>query len=880
MRTAPFQSTVLQIADALDLDADEREQLERAAARRPRDGSAPQGVDRTLLVTKLTAPAPRPSLVDRHRLLDRLSTGVAGPLTLLSAPAGSGKTTLLSAWHTAHQGNASTAWVSLDAGDNDASRFWSYLIGAIDRATGAIDTPLKEMLRLPRPATWESVVTLLVNDLAALDDDLLLVLDDYHVIENEDIHRALNFLVEHMPPHLHLLISSRSDPPLPLPRLRVREAVTEIRLADLRFTQDEAAAFLNEVMRLTLPPDAVASLAERTEGWIAGLQLAALSLQGLPRESAAAFIAAFAGSHRYIVDYLMDEVLLRQPAPVQEFLLSTSILDRLSPSLCATVLHGVARSHPQVVAVQDMLEKLDRQNLFLVALDSEGRCYRYHHLFAEALRRRLKVQLSDVAPLHRRAAEWYEGHNLLLPAINHRLEAGDADRAGDILLRAAPVLFERGELDTLLSLLQRLPERVVRARPRLCVICALARIDARDPDGAEGYLQAAEAGLDSVPDEERRSLRADIAVTRSNVHAMRGDATAVIPQIDAVRADLDPDRPVMQSLAAMSTGFALLYRGEAMRAAEAFHDAWEISRDESNGYAMLLAAMGESYACRAAGAVQRAEATCRSAIRWSEERSHPSPIVATLYANLADLLLERNDLDAALREAEGAVSIAATPAGREGRWLEWRLFSDLVLARVQHARGDTAGARAVLREARSRLEGVYVTPLTMLFDAVETQMDLAEGKVATAQERLTAGNQHRMLHLGLSPQYYVYAYEHLAVAPIQIGIARARERGAKTGLRAVATALADTEMRAERDRIPWLQAKTGALSALLTTQRGDEEAALGPLSRAVDDAAGRYVRLFLDEGTPMVSLLRVLHERDAGRGGVAGLLEAWQTAAR
>jgi LuxR family maltose regulon positive regulatory protein len=383
-----------------------------------------------------------------------------------------------------------------------------------------------------------------------------------------------------------------------------------------------------------------------------------------------------------------------------------------------------------------------------------------------------------------------------------------------------------------------------------------------------------------VPDEERRSLRADIAVTRSNVHAMRGDAAAVIPQIDAVRAELDPDRPVMQSLAAMSTGFALLYRGEAVQAAEAFHDAWEISRDESNGYAMLLAAMGESYACRAAGAVERAEATCRSAIRWSEERSHPSPIVGTLYANLADLLLERNELDAALQEAEEAISIAATPTAREGRWLEWRLFSDLALARVQHARGDTAGARAVLRETRLRLEGVYVAPLTVLFDAVEAQMDLAEGKVTSAQERLTAGNQRQPLHLGLSPQYYVYAYEHLAVAPIQIGMARARERADETDLGTVATALADMEMRAERDRIPWLKAKTGALSALLTAQRGDEEAALGTLSRAVEDAAGRYVRLFLDEGMPMLSLLRALHERDAGRGPVAGLLEAWQTAAR
>src|SRR5919198_496527 len=363
--TAPYRDTVAQLAEALELAASDRGALEDAV-RRSRASPAPDQepgrapVD-PLLATKLAIPPARPALVPRPRLIARLVAGLQGPLTLLSAPAGSGKTTLLSA---------------------------------------------------SAEPSMEAVLTSLLNALSALDRDIVLILDDYHVIEAAPIHRTLAFLIEHLPPCLHLLLATRADPPLPLARLRGRGRVTELRAADLRFTADETAAFLREIMGLSLSADDVVALEARTEGWIAGLQLAALSLQGRPTEDAATFIAAFTGSHRHLVDYLMDEVLLRQPEDVQSFLAHTCILERLCAPLCAAVIDGDDPSAESIAASQEMLEVLERNNLFLIPLDDERRWYRYHHLFADTLRRLniVKVAVPDASVLHRRAGVWFEQH--------------------------------------------------------------------------------------------------------------------------------------------------------------------------------------------------------------------------------------------------------------------------------------------------------------------------------------------------------------------------------------------------------------------------------------------------------------------------------------
>src|SRR6266702_4265513 len=376
-----------------------------------------------LLETKLHVPRWRRGLVARPRLSERLSRGAESALTLVSAPAGFGKTTLLTQWLAAAPADRrSVAWLSLDQRDNDPGLFWAYLVGALKTAVQGIGASALSLLQSPGPPSEAGLATLL-NDLDAISNDVVLVLDDYHVIEARDVQEGMAFLLEHLPPQIHLVIASRADPALPLARLRGRGKLVEIRAADLRFTPGEAAAYLNGVMGLVLTARDVAALEGRTEGWIAALQLAALSMQG--REDTAAFIAGFAGDDRYIVDYLAEEVLQRQPEHVQHFLLQTSILDRLSGPLCDAVT-GQAGGKAKLAA-------LERANLFLVPLDDRRRWYRYHQLFADVLQAHLLDEQADnVAVLHSRASGWFERNGEPAEAIRHALAAEDFEGAANL----------------------------------------------------------------------------------------------------------------------------------------------------------------------------------------------------------------------------------------------------------------------------------------------------------------------------------------------------------------------------------------------------------------------------------------------------------------
>jgi LuxR family maltose regulon positive regulatory protein len=409
-----------------------------------------------LLATKLHVPRPRAQLVQRAQLVERLQQGAERALTLVSAPAGFGKTTLLAQW--LMESGMPVAWLSLEAEDNDPTRFLSYVIAALQTLDAQVGTIALEMLHTPQPPSPEAVLAVLANDLVERGgDDFVLVLDDYHVITSDPIQRGMTFLLEHLPPQMHLLLATRSDPSLPLARLRSQRQLCEVRAAELRFGAAEASIFLQAVMGLDLPPEAIATLESRTEGWIAGLQLAALSLRG--RTDVSEFLTTFTGSHRFVLDYLSEEVLARQPAPVQTFLLHTCILDRLSGPLCDAVMNQEGS--------QAMLEALERANLFVVALDDERHWYRYHHLFAEVLLSHLQQALAS--DLHRRASAWYEQQGFIVEAVQHALAAPDVELAARLLEPIALPVTLHGQLYTVLGWLNALPEALIRTRPRLCV---------------------------------------------------------------------------------------------------------------------------------------------------------------------------------------------------------------------------------------------------------------------------------------------------------------------------------------------------------------------------------------------------------------------------
>src|SRR5215469_1236055 len=457
----------------------------------PRAGAVPSGLD-ALLATKLHLPRPRPGFVPRPRLVEALSQGLARGRVLVCAPAGFGKTTLLADW--ARGDGRPVAWLSVDAGDNDPARFWRHAVAALDRVRPGIAEQVGPLLGPPPPRSFEGLVTALINEFAAQTgaDDALLVLDDYHQVSSEAVHASVAFLLEYLPPGLHLVLASRADPPLPLARQRGRGQLAELRAAELRFTDQEAAALLGETAGPGLPEATVAALVARTEGWAAGLQLAGLSLRGQP--DAAGFVAAFTGSHRFVLDYLTDEVLERQDGQVREFLLDASVLDRLSGELFDAVTSSAGS--------QAMLEQVERAGLFLVPLDEVRGWWRYHHLFADLLRARLQAeQPGRVSGLHRAAAAWFDEHGLADDAVRHALAAGDAGWAARLVERHVERLLGRSEGATLRRWLSALSPEAVRGRPRLCLAQAWGAAMGCQTEALEALLDDAERAFAARGDE-------------------------------------------------------------------------------------------------------------------------------------------------------------------------------------------------------------------------------------------------------------------------------------------------------------------------------------------------------------------------------------------
>ena len=814
-----------------------------------------------LLETKLHIPRWRRSLVARPRLSERLSRGAESALTLVSAPAGFGKTTLLAEWlAVAAADGRSVAWLSLDQRDNDPALFWTYLVAALNTGAPGGGAGALSLPQPPQPPNEAGLVALL-NDLDAISNDVVLVLDDYHVIDARDVQDAMAFLLEHLPPQIHLVIASRADPPLPLARLRGRGELAEIRAADLRFTPGEAAAYLNEVMGLVLTAADVAALEGRTEGWIAALQLAALSMQG--REDVTAFIDGFAGDDRYIVDFLAEEVLQRQSEHVQHFLLQTSILDRLSGPLCDAVTgqdDGKAK-----------LTALERGNLFLVPLDDRRRWYRYHQLFADVLHARLlDEQPDDVPELHRRASRWLEQNGEPSEAIRHALAARDFERAADLVELAIPAMRRSRQEAAVLGWLELLPDEVIRVRPVLSVGFAGAllaggefeRVEARLRD-AERWLDAPAAEMVVVDDAEFRRLPAEIELYRAAQALVRDDRPGTVRH--ARRAlELSPaDEHLGRASAAALMGLAFWASGDL----EAGY----------SGYAECMAGLrraghiADTFGCaialadirRTQGRLGEAMRTYEQALqRASEQGGSVLRGTADMYVGMSEVHRERDDLPAATQQLLRSQDLGEHLGLPQNRY-RWRV----AMARIREAEGDLGGALDLLNEAERLYVGDFF-PNVRPVPALRARVRVAQGELGEA----LGWARERGLSVA-DDLSYLREFEHITLARVLLAryTAERAERSSQE-----ATRLLERLLRAAEEG-----QRTGSvieilvLQALVHQARDDIPSALASLRRAVTLAEPEgYVRIFADEGTPMASLLRAAAKQEITPSYVRRLLAA------
>jgi LuxR family maltose regulon positive regulatory protein len=646
-----------------------------------------------LVSTKLNPPSMRGDRVRRSRLVDHLRGRPSSKLTLIDAPAGWGKTTLLAEWSAAEAAARRFAWVALDTADNDPARFWTYAVLALQMAEPEVGGPALAALRVPGARATETVLPALINDLAAIGrPGLALVLDDYHAVTNREIHEAVAFLLEHLPDSLHLVISTRSDPPLPLARLRARGEMTEVRAADLRFSETEAAAFLNEVLGLGLGAGEVARLHARTEGWAAGLYLAALSLRGRP--DAPAFIEAFAGDHRHIVDYLGAEVLGGQTSQLREFLLRTSVLDRLCGPLCDAVMASSGSD--------EILEEIERSNLFLVPLDTRRHWYRYHHLFRELLRHELyRAEPGLVADLHRRASAWHRDRGTVGEAVHHAIASGDVTAAGELIARHWNAFIQRGRPATVVRWLDALPEAAVESDPRLCVARARTSLYLRRFEDVDRWVSAAERATGGGgPSEAAASVGSGAALLRAARLHMLGDVAAASRA--ARRAvELERDEPSQaQAMARAALGVTLYWSGEA-EAEATLEEAIQVAEGTGDIVA-LLTALGYMAAIHLQrGELDEAdEMLDRIATLVSDNPSLSEFMTTMALVGRGKVLEQRGQLDEADRLIGHAVELSRASAGLiEGS------YGLLALAEVRHRQGAVQEAARLLSRARRVIRG-------------------------------------------------------------------------------------------------------------------------------------------------------------------------------
>lgn len=787
-----------------------------------------------LLATKLYIPPARPNRVARPRLVGRLNS--QRPLTLIAAPAGFGKTTLLSEW--IPQSQHCVTWLSLDDADNDPARFWAYLIAALHKLRPDLGNAALALLQSPQPPPITAIVTTLINEIAAFPDRFTLVLEDYHVITAQPIHEALTFLLDHLPPQMRLVITTRVDPPLSLARLRARDQLTEVRADELRFTSGEAVTFLNQVMGLSLTIDDVTALEARTEGWIAGLQLAALAMRD--RADMAGFITSFTGSHRYIVSYLIEEVLNRQPESVQLFLLQTSILDRLTAALCAAVAPGPPTSAGKAERdAQAMLERLEQANLFLIPLDDERLWYRYHNLFGEVLRSRLQATQADHMPeLHLRASEWFE-HNALVPeAIYHALAAKDWERGTRLILQAAETTaFVHGNVNIMLGWLQALPEAVTRSQPRLTLARAWLLLNAGSIDLAEQHLHNAEQALSGLEAERVQLLQGEVAALRAMVASYRREVAHTIELCRQARELLPDTALFLRAAVANALGLAYRFSGRVVEACQVFEESIALSRTAHNVFIMMDSVANLASMQVVRGQLRAAALTCQTALTYADEQARSSgyPLFDAGFPHirLGAVLCEWNDLESAAQHVLQGIEL-----GRQGGNLDIAQTGMVVLSRIRQAQNDAAGAREAIQTVE-QIQQKFNNPM------VASATAALSARLALIHGNLDAAQHWEQEYANLVSPDSVYSHEWAQLTLARLRLAEHRPVEA-------------LELLEQLEQAAVVGDRTGslieilALRALALQEQGNAATALTAVDRALSLAEPEgYIRVFVDEGESM-----------------------------
>jgi LuxR family maltose regulon positive regulatory protein len=775
-------------------------------------------------------------------------------LTLISAPAGFGKTTLTVEW-IANRGRL-VAWLSLDEGDSDPIRFLTYFVAALRTALPTIGEEMVSVLNAPPSSlpAIESILYTLLNEISSIPSELTLVLDDYHIVDSRAVDNALTFFIEHMPPQMHLVITSREDPALPIHRLRARNQLTELRAADLRFTATEAAEFLDQVMGLNISADDLAVLEDRTEGWIAGLQLAALSMQG--QQDVHTFIQEFAGDHRYIVDYLIEEVLQRQPEAIRNFLLQTSILDPLNGPLCDTVT-GQTGSDVR-------LETLQRGNFFLIPLDDRRQWYRYHHLLADVLRMHLLTEQPNLVPaLHRRASAWYEKNGSAPDAIHHALAGRDFGRAADLIELASPAMHRNRQEATALGWMKALPDEVFQTRPVLSILYVAALMSNGVVEGVEPRLRNAERWLDAINDtgerpaelvvvneDEFHRLPGQIAMYHAGMALARGDVPETARYARQV-LELAPEEDYRERGAgAALLGLALWTKGDLEAAYKSFAEGMAQLQKAGN----IADAVGGVRALAdiriAQGRLHDAMRTYKKALQLAKDNGTPELRgTADMYVGMGNLEREHNKLHAAnqllLRSQE-----QGEQTGFPQHPYRWRV----TLARIREAEGDLNSALALLDEA----ELLYVSdffPDVRPIASLKARVWLAQGRL------IEAIDWARERGLSVAEELsYLREFEHVTLA--RILLAQSRSDDSESPLRDAIELLDRLQKAAEDGGRLGSAIEILILQALAYQARGDISLAMAPLESALKLAEPEgYVRIFLDEGEPMRLLIEEFRSR-------------------